>query len=112
MPAPGQPPPISSEPPLRSVWRRVKKFAIALLIVYLGLIGMLAWLQRSLMYQGRKGPVQVADAAEHANHLREWSYNDAASRHEVAGADFQKAVTTEIDKYNAAKGKAPAGKAW
>lgn len=71
MPAPGQPPPISSEPPLRSVWRRVKKFAIALLIVYLGLIGMLAWLQRSLMYQGRKGPVQVADAAEHANHLRE-----------------------------------------
>lgn len=71
MPALGQPPSIRSEPPPRSFWRRVKKFVIALLIVYLGLIGMLAWLQRSLMYQGRKGPVQVADAEEHADHLRE-----------------------------------------
>ena len=47
-----------------------------------------------------------------ANHLRQWSYDDAASRHAVAGADFQKAVTTEIDKYNAAKGKTDAPKGW
>ena len=69
--APEQPPPVSSDPPYRSFGQRVKRFAFALMIVYLGIVGMLAWLQRSLMYQGRKGPVYVADAEEHADHLRE-----------------------------------------
>lgn len=71
MPAPGHPSPTGTAPPPRCIGQQLKRFVFVLLIVYLGLIGMLAWLQRSLMYQGRQGPVQVADAEDHADHLRE-----------------------------------------
>lgn len=57
--------------PSRGLWQRLKKLLLVILFVYLGIVGMLAWLQRSLMYQGRKGPVLVADAEDLAPHIRD-----------------------------------------
>ena len=71
MAAPVRPPPgPSSRSPLR-FRQRLKRFVSALLIVYLGIVGMLVWLQRSLMYQARKGPVLVSEAEDRAPHIRE-----------------------------------------
>lgn len=49
-----------------------------------------------------------------ANSLRVWSYDDATAKHETAGAESKAAVMGEIEKYEAAKGKAAAGggRAW
>ena len=47
-----------------------------------------------------------------SNYLRQWSYDDATKKHETAGADSAKAVQSEIDKYNAAKGVAERPKSW
>ena len=48
-----------------------------------------------------------------ANSLRTWSYDDATAKHETAGAESKAAVLGEIDKYEAAKGKAGGGgRAW
>ena len=71
MTAPVRPPPGPSSLPPLGFGQQLKRFVFALLIVYLGIVGMLAWLQRSLMYQGRKGPVLVADAEDRAPHIRE-----------------------------------------
>ena len=47
-----------------------------------------------------------------SNHLRVVSYDDAKAKHDTAGAQSKEAVLGEIDRYNAAKGIKPAGKAW
>jgi hypothetical protein len=35
------------------------------------------------------------------NELRAWSYDDAATKHETAGAESKAAVQAAIDKYQA-----------
>jgi limonene 1,2-monooxygenase len=45
-----------------------------------------------------------------SNRLRQWSYKDAAAKHETAGAESQAAVLSEIERYNAARGR-PGGSA-
>ena len=48
-----------------------------------------------------------------SNTLRVASYDDAKAKHETAGAESAKAVMSEIDKYNQAKGQAAGGgKSW
>jgi limonene 1,2-monooxygenase len=47
-----------------------------------------------------------------ANHLRQWSYDDATAKHATAGAESAAAVQKEIDRYNEAKGIKTGGKAW
>jgi limonene 1,2-monooxygenase len=47
-----------------------------------------------------------------SNALRVWSYDDAAAKHDTAGAQSAEAVQTEIDKYNAAKGKTAGPRGW
>ncbi len=47
-----------------------------------------------------------------SNTLRVASYDNATAKHETAGAESQKAVESEIERYAAAKGKAAGGKAW
>jgi limonene 1,2-monooxygenase len=48
-----------------------------------------------------------------SNTLRVSSYDDATAKHVSAGAESQKAVESEIERYAATKGKAAAGgKAW
>ncbi len=47
-----------------------------------------------------------------SNALRTWSYDDATAKHETAGEESKAAVLGEIEKYEAAKGKAGGGRAW
>jgi|LNFM01.1.fsa_nt_gb limonene 1,2-monooxygenase len=48
-----------------------------------------------------------------SNSLRQWSYDDAKTKHETAGAESQAAVLGEIDKYKKAKGETGGGgRAW
>jgi len=47
-----------------------------------------------------------------SNALRVASYDNATAKHETAGAESQKAVESEIERYAQAKGKAAGGKAW
>jgi limonene 1,2-monooxygenase len=47
-----------------------------------------------------------------SNTLRNFSYDDAKAKHETAGEESKQAVLTEIERYDQAKGKASAGKAW
>jgi limonene 1,2-monooxygenase len=49
---------------------------------------------------------------KNSNAQRVWSYDDAAKKHETAGAESQAAVQREIEKYAAAKGKAAGPKSW
>jgi len=44
--------------------------------------------------------------------LRNRSYDDAKAKHETAGEESKQAVLTEIERYDQAKGKASAAKAW
>jgi uncharacterized protein len=50
---------------------RLRRWGLRLLIAYLGVVGMLAWFQRTLMYHPRKGPVPISEAEDLAPHLRE-----------------------------------------
>lgn len=52
-------------------WGRLRRSGMRLLIAYLGVVAMLAWFQRSLMYHPRKGPVPIAAAEDLAPQLRE-----------------------------------------
>ena len=45
-----------------------------------------------------------------SNHLRVWSYDDAALKHGSAGAESKRAVEGEIERYKAAKGVAQRGR--
>jgi uncharacterized protein len=63
------PPATRTTPGRRS--QRVKWFLLCMGLAYLGVVGMLAWLQRTLMYHPRKGPVPIAAAEEWAPNLRE-----------------------------------------
>ncbi len=57
---------------LEVIWgQRFKWWAVRLVLAYLGVVVMLAWLQRTLMYHPRKGPVPIALAEDLAPHLRE-----------------------------------------
>lgn len=47
-----------------------------------------------------------------SNTLRVASYDNATAKHATAGAESQKAVESEIERYAAARGKAAGGKAW
>jgi len=47
-----------------------------------------------------------------SNTLRNLSYDDAKAKHETAGEESKQAVLTEIERYDQAKGKASAAKAW
>jgi limonene 1,2-monooxygenase len=47
-----------------------------------------------------------------SNGLRQWSYDDAAKKHDSAGAESKSAVLGEIEKYEKAKGIKSGGKAW
>jgi len=47
-----------------------------------------------------------------SNTLRVASYDNATAKHATAGAESQKAVESEIERYAAAKGKVAGGKAW
>lgn len=60
-----------SKSPVPRWRRRLTRVLLLLILAYLGVVGMLAWLQRSLMYQGRQGSVPIAAAEEWAPHLRE-----------------------------------------
>ncbi len=56
----------------RFAWgKRLRRVTVRLLLAYLGVVAMLAWFQRTLMYQPRKGPVPIAAAEDLAPHLRE-----------------------------------------
>jgi fermentation-respiration switch protein FrsA (DUF1100 family) len=62
--------PSSSGPPSR--WRRLAiRLFVRGLVVYLGVVALLAGLQRTLMYHPRRGPVPIAEAGDQAPHLRE-----------------------------------------
>lgn len=56
-------------PPSWGRWLR--RVAFRLLLAYLGVVVMLAWMQRTLMYHPRKGPVPMEQAEDLAPHLRE-----------------------------------------
>ena len=56
-------------PPSRGRWLR--RMGFRLLLAYLGVVVMLAWMQRTLMYHPRKGPVPMEQAEDLAPHLRE-----------------------------------------
>lgn len=57
--------------PAHSTGQWLRRLLFRLALVYLGVVGMLAWFQRTLMYHPRKGPVPVAAAEEWSPHLRE-----------------------------------------
>ncbi len=57
--------------PARSAGQRVRRILWRMGLAYLGVVGMLAWFQRTLMYHPVKGPVLIAAAEEWAPHLRE-----------------------------------------
>ncbi len=71
MPDPMRPPPVAPSAPSLSYGQLLRKFVVVLFVAYLGIVGMIAWMQRTLMYPGRKGPVLVSDAEERTPHLRE-----------------------------------------
>ena len=56
-------------PPSWGRWLR--RMGLRLLLAYLGVVVMLAWMQRTLMYHPRKGPVPMEQAEDLAPHLRE-----------------------------------------
>ena len=58
------------------------------------------------------GALRPSALPANANAQRVWSYDDAAKKHETAGAESQAAVQREIEKYAAAKGKAAGAKSW
>jgi limonene 1,2-monooxygenase len=47
-----------------------------------------------------------------SNSLRVWSYDDAKTKHETAGAESKQAVLTEIERYQQSKAKPGTTKAW
>lgn len=51
--------------------QRFKRLGFGLVLADMGVVGMLAWFQRTLMYHPRKGPVPIAAAEGLAPHLRE-----------------------------------------
>ena len=60
---------ISAAPSTRG--QRFKRLGFGLVLAYLGVVAMLAWFQRTLMYHPRKGPVPMSAAEDLAPHLRE-----------------------------------------
>lgn len=63
--------PASEQGPLPTLGQRLRRLGFRLLIAYLGVVAMLAWFQRTLMYQPRKGPVPISAAEGLAPQLRE-----------------------------------------
>ena len=63
--------PTSMKKPSPSLGQLIKRLGLGLVLAYMGVVGMLAWFQRTLMYHPRKGPVPVSAAEDLASHFRE-----------------------------------------
>lgn len=63
--------PASEKRPAPALGQRLRRLGWRLVFAYLGVVAMLAWFQRTLMYHPRKGPVPISAAEELAPHLRE-----------------------------------------
>lgn len=65
-------PPLARFPAVPKTWNQwLRRLGFRLVLAYLGVVAMLAWFQRTLMYHPRKGPVPIAAAEGLAPHLRE-----------------------------------------
>ena len=63
--------PVAEKRPEAAWGKRLRTIGLRLLLAYLGVVVMLAWFQRTLMYHPRKGPVPIELAEDLAPHLRE-----------------------------------------